>query len=430
MSENILIITSSGGGGLLQSAIASEQEERKKDPEVKIIKKDLLRDWGGPLGVLGVHMYNWTQRSGSVFLTNILVACNMAAERVFYPLVMIYLLSTLFKNKIDRVIDNQVMNTSCLIKAIRIYNRMAGKKILLEKVLVDLPTKKYRKILKSIKSLSRKDKKFIRIFTIEPLLEEENSYEEFWQKYCAISEKQIVYKKYIIRESFKKLQGHPKPAGNFDFGIAFSSEKEKDIMGKCFEKGSIVKKNEEKKNFLSFTIKPEDKLFVILLGSNPSSSAVYNYVKGIIDRVGDFSKKDELYHLFVFADKFSDKKESLFYQIYNLISSYENYPENLSIIPMSFQKDDVIAPLFYRSDLTITRSGGHTIMELMAVSSGMKWIHSETRKNHSQEVLSFEKLLKGIPCWELGNAQYLHEKFGGDVVTPETIYDKLAVIIQ
>ena len=429
MSDTILIITSSGGGGLLQSAIAIEQEEKKKDPDVKIIKKDFLKDWGGPLGGFGVRAYNWTQRSGNVFLTNVLVACNMVAEYFFYPVAMACILSTLFKNKINRVIDNQVMNTSCIIQSIRIYNRITKKKIVLEKVLVDLPTKEYRKILKSIKSLSKINKKHIRIFTVEPLLEEEQDNKEFWQKYCKISEEQITYKKYIIRNSFKQFQHKPKCAESFDLRTVFSSDEEKKAIEKCFKRGFLAKNFKVNKNFFIFSIKPEDKVFVILLGTQPSSEAVCKYIKGFIEKVKHDSDKKCNYNLFVFADRFSLEQECMFSKICNLVSGITDYPNNLSVIPMSFQKDDVLAPLFYRGDLTITRSGGHTIMELMAVSRGCNWIHSEARASLGSKAL-YEDLLNGIPCWEKGNARYLHEKFKGEVVTPEILYDKLSLIFN
>lgn len=428
MTDNLMIITSSGGGGLLQSAIAIEQEQRQLDPNVNIIKKDLLMEWTGVLiGLFGKFFYNWTQRAGKVLLTNIFVNMNMYAEIVFNPLVFFGMLFNLFRYDIEKVIDNQPLSTKSIIRAIRFYNWYTGKNIILEKVFVDLPTREYRQLLKSIKNLSPKDKRFIKIFTIEPLLDDEKTNEEYWQKNCKISEEQIVYKKYIIRQNFKKFQGIEKPKSDFDLKTKFASLEERDFIKKCLEKGHL--KPKENENEFIFTLSPQDKLFIILLGSQPSSNAVFNYVKGITQKIRDSDSRDKKYSLIVFADKFSTVKQTMFHKIHSLINTIENYPSNLSIVPMSFQNDEVISALFHRGDLTITRSGGHTIMELMAVSKGNKWIHSETKRNHVKEVPSYEKLLKGIPCWELGNARYLHDKFNGDIVTPEIIYQKLEGIV-
>lgn len=411
--EKILLITSSGGGGLLQSAIAIEQDERKKDPNVFILKKDLLMEWtGGLIGLFGRFFYNWTQRAGKVTLTNIFVNLNMYAEYLFFPIVFFAVLINLFKFKIDRVIDNQPMSTSAIIKAIRVYCHFTKKDIILEKVLVDLPTKEYGQLFKAFKKLSSKDRSKIKLITIEPLLDKEKSNEQFWQKYCNFSEKQIVYKRYIIRESFKAFQNKPFPTSNFD--ILIHTNKERDIIERCASFGTISMK--EKEEGLKFTIGPNDKLFIILLGSQPSSNAIFRYTKEFISAI---VPNDTKYDLFIFADKFNSKN-NLFSKILQLIESTPNYPSNLSIIPMSFQKDDVIAPLFFRSNLTITRSGGHTIMELMAVARNERWIHSETKDSST-----FEHLLKGIPCWEKGNAEYFCKKNNADIVTPDILRAKL-----
>jgi hypothetical protein len=86
---------------------------------------------------------------------------------------------------------------------------------------------------------------------------------------------------------------------------------------------------------------------------------------------------------------------------------------------MTFQVDEIIAPLFFRSDMTCTRSGGQTAMELMCVGRGKIWIHSETRKKG--RVLLDADLLKGIPGWEAGNAAYLQRFRDAKLVTPDTI---------
>jgi len=86
---------------------------------------------------------------------------------------------------------------------------------------------------------------------------------------------------------------------------------------------------------------------------------------------------------------------------------------------MTFQSDEIIAPLFFRSDMTCTRSGGQTSMELMCVGQGKIWIHSETK--NKGKVLQNEDLLKGIPGWEAGNAAYLQRFRNAQLVTPFTI---------
>ena len=90
---------------------------------------------------------------------------------------------------------------------------------------------------------------------------------------------------------------------------------------------------------------------------------------------------------------------------------------------MSFQEDDTIAALFHRANISITRAGGQTAMELMGVSTGEVWIHSETKNLSGDLPLTFDQLLDGIPVWEAGSACYLKEKFGSKLVTPEGLED-------
>jgi len=89
---------------------------------------------------------------------------------------------------------------------------------------------------------------------------------------------------------------------------------------------------------------------------------------------------------------------------------------------MCFQSGEVIAPLYYRSDATFTRSGGLTAMELMSVAQGQIWIHSELKNACKSET----SLAKGMPIWERGNVHYLKEMKGAKLITPETFFEACA----
>ncbi|MFA5250698.1 MAG: hypothetical protein WC371_04770, partial [Parachlamydiales bacterium] len=374
--HKILLITSSGGGGLLLSATAKEQEIKQQDPLAKIIRKDLLLDWMGPvIGGFGRWYYNWAQKNGRVFWQNLLVRCNLYADKLFFPFIFYRTLKVLLEEEIDEVIDNQPVGTSAIIKAVRCYNYWKKKHLKLEKILVDLPTRHYRFLLKSLKNLSKKDKTYLRLVTIEPLLETDQSEADFWKKYAGLKLEQIVYEKYVIRTPFKKLMGKRREHKTCPIKIRVSSEPEKNF----FERFLACNSSPVQRLFdgYEFLINPEDRLIVLLLGSQPARNATYQYVEKIMQLV---QSRSEHYYLFVFADRFKHQKNNLFARLFLLCA---NKPKNLSLVPMSFQEDETIANLFHRSDLTLTRSGGHTIMELMAVAKREKWIHSEAKKSES-----------------------------------------------
>jgi len=166
-------------------------------------------------------------------------------------------------------------------------------------------------------------------------------------------------------------------------------------------------------------------MFIVLLGTRPAYTSTCAYVKNIIDIVKRITNKNRLYHLFVFCAEFSEAKKSLFQRVIEVIKRETNYPENLNIIPMCFQDSSTIGAIFHRSDVSITRSGGQTMMELMGVATGQAWVHSETKKSKSNQTLSYEQLFKGLPSWEAGNAAYFCKEYGGRFVTPELLEDMI-----
>lgn len=56
-------------------------------------------------------------------------------------------------------------------------------------------------------------------------------------------------------------------------------------------------------------------------------------------------------------------------------------------------------------------------MELMAVSTGEIWIHSEAKIKTKQ--LTLKELLSGIPVWESESALYLLKLKGAKILTPD-----------
>ena len=112
----------------------------------------------------------------------------------------------------------------------------------------------------------------------------------------------------------------------------------------------------------------------------------------------------------------------------------DTLPENLKVVPLSYQNADQMVGLFARCH-SITRSGGGTCMELMVMDevantimesdkskdSGykrpMRFVHSQLVKGRDAE--------NSIPLWEKGNYYFMRDKFGAKVVTPKTLKDKI-----
>lgn len=416
--KKVFIITSSGGGGLIQAANAKEQEARVNDPNVIILRKDVLRDWiGKKFGKFCCNRWNQAQINGDVSALKRLIGVQFIFDYFSWPIFFFRSLWILFKEDVDRVIDTQPMGTSAILKAIRIYNYKMGKALKLEKVLVDLPTKMATHFLRPIRRLSKADRLLLKLITINPLLEEGETAEDFWQKNCRLSNSDIQYEEVYVRQAFRKFQNKPKTTESFPLFIRYKHKEELELLKKSYGRGSL--RAQVKGDEVHFSIVSQARVATVLLGSQPASEATLSYVKKFAQIAREFSSSKVPTYLFVFCADHESHQMTLFRKVVDYVTRIKEYPKNFSVIPFSFQSDDVIASLFHRSDLTCTRSGGQTAMELMCVSSGDMWIHSEAKKDSKKE-LSTDELLAGIPGWEAANASYLQKLCKAKIVTPET----------
>lgn len=405
--RKILIITSSGGGGLLQTATAKEQEFLAKDPNLVIIRRDVLKDWA-PFGSFFINFWNQAQKTGNIAAQMLCVKGQFIIDFFLFPSIFFNALFTIFNEDVDHIIDTQPMGTLAIVKALRIFNRKRFKNAVVEKVLVDLPTKKATHFFRSIKKLSKNNRKFFQLTSIPPLLDDGETAEEFWQTTCGLSEKEVNCEDVYVRQAFQKYKDIPRSATPVSIKLHFKNEEELKLMQETFQRGPIRAK--VKKSDVDFSIEPDAKVLTVLLGSQPAGEACLNYVRQWISLAKEFPQVPQ--YIFVFCANHEEGQKSLFKKMVNLVAEVKDYPTHLSIIPFSFQNENAIAPLFHRSDITCTRSGGQTAMELICVSTGEIWIHSEAKKG--------EDLLRGIPGWEAASAVYLQKLHGAKVVTPET----------
>jgi len=414
--KKILILASSGGGGLIQAANAKEQQIRLEDPDALIIRKDILRDWVGSfMGLLSIKMWNSAQKSGNVTALKFFSIAIAGSDLLFAPYVFFKALTTLFQEDIDHIIDTQPLCTSALIKALRIFHWRKGRKICLEKVLVDLPTPKATHYFRSIRKLSKSDRPYLKITTILPFLKEGETAQEFWLAHCKLPETQVNYEPFYVRQAFCKYHKQPKSSHPLEVKASIKNEEELGLIKQSIKKGRIEARFAPVE--VEFVIQPKDLVFTILLGSQPAYLGSLNYVRSFIELAREEDNKNKQAHLFIFCGNHLLKSPSLLKSVSELVAQTPNYPKNLSVIPLSFQTDEIIAPLFHRSDITCTRSGGQTLMELMCVAPKNIWIHSESKKKtyHKEE-----ELLEGIAGWESANALYMHQVYNARIVTPET----------
>jgi hypothetical protein len=415
--KSVLIITSSGGGGLLQAANAKEQEIRAKYPDAVVIQRDVMKDWMWKgLGRFFVWQWNRAQLRGDVRAQVFFGAAAPFIEYFFWPHIFFCSLFTIFKRDVDQVIDTQVMGTSAIIKALRVFNRKKKKQVKLEKVLVDMPTSKATHFFSAIKKLSSKDRSFFKLITIAPLLEKGQTEADFWKVHCNLTNRELQYEDFYVRQAFRSYRNRGKTRAATVLKTLYKNEEELGLIQQAL--GPSLAAAKVQKGHLEFAIGDQDRVITILLGSQPAIDSTLNYVKKFIALAKESQLPRIPTYLFVFCADHKPGSLSLFKMVSDYAARVKGYPSYFSVVPMSFQSDQVIAPLFHRSDITCTRSGGQTAMELLCVGSGQIWIHSEA-KNKTGHYTN-EELLAGIPGWESANAVYMQQMGGAKIVTPDS----------
>ncbi len=407
------MITSSGGGGHLQAANAKSIELKRNYPLATIYSRDILRDWFiNVIGAFAAQLWNTAQASGNVNAQRRVYKWNSLAEKILWLPIFLSALFTFIHYDIHKVVDTQTIGTSAVIYAMRIYQKICGRRLILEKLLSDLPTEKTIHFFNPIKKLSKKNKQFIKVICAKPLLSNNQSERDFWQKQCRLDLKNIEYQTFPIRPGFHKYKYQKFHQKKINLHLSTRSLLENFLIAETMKKGSIHAIFE--KNAIHLSIQQEEYVVTLMLGSQPNSVAILKYIQSFVTFARQSKHK---YLLFIFCNH----QHILLTKMHKLIQSIKHYPTNLSIIPMGAQEDSIIAPLYSRSNATITRSGGLTSMELLIAGKGRVWIHSE----------DIEKTpWIGMPIWELGNAEYLMHHLNAEITTPQQFQSVIEAIEQ
>ena len=409
MKKTCLLLTSSGGGGHLEATAAIAHELHETQPELRVIQRDILKDWMGRwFGRFLPEAWNYAQKRGNLIVQKLLCLFIPSFHILCWLPVFFNALYLLLRKNVTWIIDSQPFGGHPIFKAIRLVEKWKGVSICYEKVLVDLPTVEAGHYFVPIKKLSQKDKNRLFIHTLEPLLEEGQTEEEFWQLHTGVPLKNISYASMPLRPSFKALDLPLSKHKPITIAPRICSENEWSLLQPILKLGKL--ETDYCDPYLDLTIPPQAKVTTLMLGSQPAYKATQQYVKHFIDLKRNAPDRHDI--LFVFC-----RKKNLLKNVCHQIMTVEEFPDNLTIIPLTFQDDSVIAPLIARSDATITRSGGMTTMELLTTMQGQVYVHSEAKIRNTDAPV--EAYLKGIPYWEKGNAQYLIAKKDARITTPD-----------
>jgi len=446
--QNCLILTNNSGGGHIEVAkqVQQEVDQKNKGQSEKIhtVTHEILTGtFGSFIGKKIANAWNNNQKKENIKLINRSLKFHRLGNAGAAIPVFFTTLRVLWKNDIDTVINVQPMATSSIVKAVRVMNfvnhRFLKKNhvINVSILLTELPTERTTDFFKSIKELSKNDRKIVKLITTQPLLVNGQNEQNFWKKNTGLSLENITYDDFPIRKAFNALD--VENIQDIDhLQVKFKGNDQKKFIDECTDSKLKTAKNE---GLLQLDIQKNDKVFALMLGSQASFDATLSYVKNTIEWAQESLDEDaDPHYLFVFCGRHEEgQKQSLLKAISETVieaKKNENYPPNLSIIPLAFQDDDQIAPILSRANVTITRSGGLTAMELLKVATGKVFIHvvdkqSQAQINEEGKIINEEQILKkGMLFWEGGNYLYLKEEKNAQLITPSSSKKSLANIFK
>lgn len=423
---NSLIITSSGGSGHRQ--VSTAIHEKLENTPLKIKEIDVMRSgcsFGKIIGKKCTDFWDEAQKKGDILTQVHLVKLQPIAEALFFLSTFFTIARALLKplRLPEQVICTQPLNLFAITSAVRFanwYRKGKGKIQYVDLYITDLPTKKAVHFLKSLKRLnavSKKCFKLIRLHTPQVFSSNGISTEEFWQMHTSLQSKQIVECDFPLSKAYTPECIHllPMPASNATIDIQLFTDNEHEKMRNLCPDMQIADK-------ISFNILPRDHVGILMLGSCPEQQAVLNYVHAMIAA----SKKSvsferPSYYFFVGCGGQSNGKNSLYSRVCRAIIAAK-LNSRIKIIPFIGQP---VASFFARSDMSITRSGGSTSGELIALKKRKNenkkiFIHSlQNRLSNIQDRKKTRKeLLEKIPLWENGNAKYLCLNYGAEIINP------------
>lgn len=312
-------------------SLQAEMDSLSKKQEGKLREYiDLLLDVY-PGGYESVAIWNVLQRTDDVDTLKKLIALQLESDNDNYEVTFNYFLN-LLKNAEQRdepfteIISTQAMALPALCDAVIEYNKNREKKVIIHQYMTDLPTKGAVHFFNTLSKLTREQQEQMKLYAVG--LNSEIMQDIFHNQYYFAGLYNIPPSENpMVRAGFKNK--------SLDKSNKFHKDTQLDLK----EEGS-------------FDIAANEKIASIMLGSQASNDTV-EYLESLLE--------NGITKVFVFGGK----NEHLRVKINEIIARHPEYADK--IIPLGFMNDVQMMPLMTRSNIIITRGGGLSVMEQMAI---------------------------------------------------------------
>lgn len=388
---------------------------------------DVLHDYLGKFGKWATHQWDEAQKVGDVEKQEKLAKHQCLSDFILGPVVFFKTLIMLIIKKPKQVVSTQAMATPAILQAINCYNLLFRPKgtglVKLHLYMTDMPTEYARHFFNSLKKLINSDGKKLLVLHAPKLEGEKN-----WKELCGLEKEQVKeldVTELPVRLDFLKAVKTYKPPDAPRVEMKVGEQEELQLLqgvvkhqsGQEAHLGNVETKGVQ---VLDYQLKAGDKGYFIMLGSQPTKSAIEGYLQEFVKLAKANPKIN--YHVFAFAGKFDKDKECFYKELSKYLLEQKEWPKNLRFLPLSFQTPKQLVSLEMSCD-TITRSGGSTAMELL-VLDGVEDVPKRKRFVHAQQVEG-RTLTESIPLWERGNYFFLEKHVGATVIDPDSLAEAI-----
>lgn len=456
-----LIVTSSGGGGHLvaaknlQQELLEEHEQRlqrghellaqsrhllSKDVRVAVegALEELLRqppvqlidlmkspctNFGLiPLGDFMSEQWNRKQRAGDIKGLKLLVKQQPWTQVVFGAQCESYMAEVFAGNNAFQVPPTQIYTVQPLL--LESLLAATPPDVSVELFMTDLPTAEavhfFQPLLRISEKLRGPWKDKLILHSLPAALGGADELERL----SGVPQQMTKLEKFMpVNQAFKRPQGLPSPKEMVALKLKAQLPAEERFLSKL---GNPL------------VIQEQDEVILVMLGSQPTASAVKAYAKESLKLPIPAQKR---YVLLACGKPTVEDYAELYQEVASMGSE-----SHTVLVPFTGQD---AKEMLGRADMTITRSGGLTAGELLALRSRASdrkrvLLHVEpvdsgdatramanrlAEENPGKEVLQQafrDGMLEGMVPWEAGNARYLVTAAGADLVTPETFVKAMA----
>ena len=327
----------------------------------------------GRLGDYGADSWNNAQKAGNLAYLRLFASLGWIGELLMYPIVYFRVKKILeeMKTEPSYIVSTQAFCLNAIAQAVRSVNREKNWHMHIDVYLTDLPSKKATHFFPSIKRVSGNPRlrDLVCLHSPKPLLKSGQTEKSFWKTHVG-DVRVIPVDHYPIRRAFLQTEQLAekltKPV--VTIGLRLNRPSERDVLDRSIGCAPTVPGDAT----YPIAVKNEDKVGFLMLGSQPTTESVLSWLRTFAQAStqNPDSSRHHYFFLYCGAPDTDQAKNPLLEKVSAEIEKMRSAGQispTMHFVPFTNQDADQIALLMARSDITITRSGGATSMELLSL---------------------------------------------------------------